>query len=571
MEMPNSTKVLKEFVPDAMFIDDTIASIASEAQVSTVMDINGEPLKVYICNDDIIEKNHLKPVTNPISFNRGNDPTPDGIFSEVIFGVTQSEKILNHAYIDLKHKFFHPYVYEVLKQLHSKIPKVLTGESAWTIKDGKLVEVTDETSPEYNPDNTGLDFVMKNFNKLKLEENDSIGHNDKVRFIKILTEKEIFITKYIVIPRFYRDYSVNGRMTSIDPINNMYTRLIGMCNSLESGIVGYTAHKTLMAIQEQMVTIREYGQKLIEKKEGMIHRSVLGRNTTYGARGVISVPSLVGCDYPDDCQVNMISTGLPLAKCLECGYPFILKYLLDWVQKNASGGPMYIYRKNEKGLMEPAEVRIKDHTTIFDKSYIDKRIQMFRFGYGGRWEPIKLETEDGVEVYCRFHGQISTSSEFDKAESSIVNRPLTWCDLMYMAAEDTLSDKHVYSTRYPAEDYFNIIPTRVAVLSTLKTMPMLVDGKIYKHYPVINPFENEVVVSRSFIDTISPSNLHLIGYRGDYDGDTVSIKMVFTQEANEEAEEKIHALTNYMTINGNLIRRLEKESVLCLYNMTRRA
>lgn len=565
-----AVKEYKEFTPECVFVDDSIAKMCATESVSTVMDINGEPMKVFICTDDVIAENHLKPVTNSISFSKGNEPTPDGIFSEVIFGTTQSEKILNHAYIDLKHKFFHPYVYEILKSLHSKIPEVLTGEKVWTIKEGKLVEVSDETSPLYNPNNTGLEYIIKHFRELKFEKNDSILHNDKIKFFKVLTDKEIFITKFLVIPRFYRDYTVNGRMKSVDPINNMYTRLIGMCNSLESGIVGYTSHKTMMAIQEQMVTIRKYGQQLIEKKEGLIHRSILGRNTTFGARGVISVPSLVGCDYPDDCQVDMIHTGLPLSKCIEGGYPFILKWLLDWVEREVSGGAIEVYAKNEQGVYQAEEIRIKNHVNIFNEKYINKRLQMFRYGYGGRWEPIKLETEDGRQVYCRFHGQIMPGKDYNRAESTIVDRPLTWCDLIYMSAEDTLSDKHIYSTRYPVEDYFNIIPTRVAVLSTLKTAPMMVNGKLYKHYPVINPFENEVNVSRSFIDTIMPSNLHLQGYGGDYDGDTVSFRIVFSQEANTEAEEKIFAITNYITINGSLIRKLGNESTLCIYNMTRR-
>lgn len=555
--------------PNTMFIDDSIASVATEA-ISTVMNVNGEPMKIFLATDDVIEDNHLQQVSNPISFNKGNIPTPDGVFSEIIFGVTQTEKKLNHGYIDLKTKFFHPYVYEVLCELHQTITEVVTGEDAWTIVDGKYKKVTDESSKDYNPNNTGLSYVIKTFRKLSYEKNNSIGHNNNVDFITMLTDKEALISKYIIIPRFYRDYSANGRMLSVDSINNMYTRLISLCNSLDNDIIGYISHKTMMAIQNQLVTIRKHGQSLIQKKEGMIHRSVLGRNTSYAARGVISVPSLIGADYPEDCQVDMIHTGIPLRHCLTAGYPLILKWLMDWVAREASGGPMEIYLKNEDGKYAPSEVRIKDHTTIFNKAFIDKRILMYIHGFGGRWAPIKLQTEDNREVYLRFHGEILPGEKYNLAMSSISDRPLTWCDLMYMAAEDMLSDKHVYSTRYPAEDYFNIVASRICVLSTLKTMPLLVNGKVYKHYPIIDPFAKENVVARSFIDTICTSNLHLSGYRGDYDGDTVSLKFVFSQEANLEAEKHIHSITNFLTVNGNLIRTLGNESVLCLYNMTRR-
>lgn len=550
--------------------------VATEA-VSTVMNVNGEPMKIFICTDKIIEDNGLKCVSNPVNFaNVGSGiTTPDGLFSEEIFGYTQTERNMNHGYIDLHHEFFHPYVFEILCMLHSKIKDVCAygGERAYAIEDGKFVEIKDETDPRYDTNNSGLEFVIKNVAKLKYEKNGSRTHDDNVDFIMSLSKKEMLITKYLVIPRSYRDFSSNGTMTSIDPINKKYGRLISLCNSLTSGIAGYASHKTMYIIQEELVSLRTHGQKLIEKKEGFLHKSVLGRNTSFGTRGVISVPSLIGCDYPEDCQVNMITSGLPLSMCVEAGYPFVIKWLMDWVEQNLHGGPMVIYEPSPDNpkLGIQKEVRVKNHIDIFDNKYLKKRLEMFVRGYGGRWEPIKLELEDGGYTYAVFTGRGNASHPDSPEAATIVNRPLTWCDLIYMAAEETLADKHVYCTRYPAEDYFNITPSRLAVLSTIKTMPMYVNGKLYKHYPVINPFESEVVVSRSFIDTISVSNLHLAGYGGDYDGDTLSVKLLFSQEANEEAEEKIFNLTNYMTIGGNLIRVLGNESVLCMYNMTRRA
>lgn len=559
-------------IPDYMFIDDSITTMTAFEAATTVppMGINGEPMKIYICTDEIITKNKLKRVSNPVSFVKDREPTMDGIYSETIFGTTQNEKYLNHAYIELNATFFHPYVYEVLCQLHTKIPKICEGESYWTIKNGEFVEIVDETDPNYKSENTGLQFVIDNFDKLRFSKNDSIGHNDKVKFIKTLDKNEIFITKWIVIPLFYRDITSSGTMTSVSPINMKYTKLISLCNSLQTGIYGYTANKTLNVIQQLLVDIRKTGQELIEKKNGILHRSVLGKNSMYGVRGVISVPSLVGCDYPEDRQVNMLTSGFPLSMCIQAGYPYVLKYILDWIEQNLRGGKITTYRKNDKGVLEPHEGTIKDHTIIFNKEYIDKVFKKFMNGFGGRWEPIVVETEDGEKCYLTFTGQGYASKAGDEGAATIVNRPFTWCDLIYMAAEDTLSDKHIYCTRYPVEDYFNMTPSRLSVLSTIKTMKMKVGNKVYKHYPVIDPFADEITVSRSFIDTISVSNLHLAGYRGDYDGDTLSGKLLFTLEANEETEEKIHSLTHYLTVNGDLIRTLGNEALLCMYNMTRK-
>jgi len=568
--------IMVEGVDAGMFPDNYYDDIATEA-ASTVMNVNGEPMKIFICTDKIIMENNLKPVTNPTPFTNiaANITSPDGLYSEEIFGYTQDEKNLNHGYIELHRKFFHPYVFEILCGLHSKVKEIAMrgGEKFYTIKEGKYVEVTDETDPAFDPNNTGLDYVIRSFRQLAYTKNDSRKHNDDVDFITSLSDDEALISKYLIIPRSYRDYSSQGRMKSVDPVNNLYSALIKNANSLREGIAGYVSHKTMNRIQQDLVALRQYGQKLLEKKEGHIHKGVLGKSTTYGVRGVISVPSLVGCDFPDDCQVDIVTSGMPLGMCIQAGYPFIIKWLVDWVERNLYGGSIMVYRPSEKDPSkgEQVEVKIKNHVEIFDTKYLHKKLSQFVKGYGGRWKPIEVELEDGSTTYIAFTGRSYASHTDKPGAATISNRPLTWCDLFYMAAEDTLSNKHVYSTRYPAEDYFNVNATRVSVLSTIKTMPMMVNGKVYKHYPVIDPFESEMNVARAFINTIAVSNLLLEGFGGDYDGDTVSSKMMFSEEANQEAEDLIFSISNYMTIGGSLIRVVGKEATLCMYNMTRRA
>lgn len=55
-----------------------------------------------------------------------------------------------------------------------------------------------------------------------------------------------------------------------------------------------------------------------------------------------------------------------------------------------------------------------------------------------------------------------------------------------------------------------------------------------------------------------------------YDGDTVSVKMCFSIEANQEAEQKLHDINHYVSIQGKLVRILSNEASLAFYNMTRR-
>lgn len=53
------------------------------------------------------------------------------------------------------------------------------------------------------------------------------------------------------------------------------------------------------------------------------------------------------------------------------------------------------------------------------------------------------------------------------------------------------------------------------------------------------------------------------------DGDTISCKGVWTKEANAEAEKWIHSNGYIINIAGNTMRPLEKDFLLCQYNLTK--
>ena len=72
-----------------------------------------------------------------------------------------------------------------------------------------------------------------------------------------------------------------------------------------------------------------------------------------------------------------------------------------------------------------------------------------------------------------------------------------------------------------------------------------------------------------FRDTLSVCALYLSGMGGDYDGDQVTVKPVFSQEANDECERLMVNKANLLTIEGNAIRKIGNEAVQTLYSLTR--
>ena len=110
--------------------------------------------------------------------------------------------------------------------------------------------------------------------------------------------------------------------------------------------------------------------------------------------------------------------------------------------------------------------------------------------------------------------------------------------------------------------------SRVHVISTRDTAPMIVNGIFYKNYPVIDPNTPKKDMDSQFRDTINISAIYLPSIGGDFDGDQITCKSVFTQEANEECERIMRSKSNILTVQGTAVRGIGNEGVQTLYSMT---
>ena len=507
-----------------------------------------------------IQMQDLKEVTNPVRFVRGTTPTADGLFSTYIFGSTPEERKTKFAYIDLHTKVFHPYAYEVIKRMWAKIDQVASGQSSWKI----LEDGTIEEDPEGDPDNTGMDWLVKNFRKIVFKETGSHIRDERMKLISSLKDDELFISKWLVIPVFYRDIQeINGNQ-NVPPINKNYTKIIQYASAVERD--PYFSNIAKYNIQLQLIEIRKYGQSLVEKKRGFFKRNVLGKSIDYGYRSVISVYHIDAANRPEDNPIDIFHTGIPLSQVCVLFFPFIKRYVRNFLRDilDTMGNRIPIKRKD--GTIEYIETI--DPMAYYDDKKIQTIIDQFVNTPGVRFRPVMIPTEEG-EFPLHFTGNSSNRNPDKGPVPGIGNRVMTWTDLLYIAAVDSTSDKHVYITRYPLEDYFGTFPSRVFVLSTMKTTPIVIDGKLYKYYPVIDPTLPESEVSTLFNDTLTMDNCYLKGLGGDFDGDMVSIRGIFGELSNKEAEEILHSVKHYVNIAGDLMRVVGNEAFLTYYNMTK--
>lgn len=549
--------------------NDQIIGIREEKDIKSVTN----HLKLEVLDiDKFIKVNDLQKVTNHIFFDKPGQPTDDGLLSNTIFGITSDDRKNKFAYIDLNKKFLHPLVYKAWSKVNSKIKNIIAKIDTYSIdKDGYIVQ-----DPKGS---NGLEFLIKNINKIKFEETGKIKKDISVRFLQINRKKNLmFIDKEIIIPAFYRDVNSNTSnkgSVGVGKINQLYQSLIMQANSINSAQeYGFDMSGTSdMRMQETLVTIYDWFCGVsnsniatdekgigIHGKFGIYRMANMSKTSDFASRLVISAPQLKA-NTPKDMITNFDKSSVPLASVISCFAPFVQFAARQFFLQEFMGTETCpIVKANG----EVEYKKIVDPSIQFSDDVILQQMNHFIHGYNNRLIPVEIQLEDGSTVDMRFKGR---SHEIDP--EVIYNRRMTWVDILYMASVEAVSNKMALISRYPVDSRTNQFVTEIEVASTNETENMYVGDNFYKFYPKIKDSDIGKDTSNMFVDTLSFSNLYLAGIGGDYDGDQCSIRGVFTEEANEELKKFAKSKKNFIEAGASNIRMVDSDTVQSLYSFTK--
>ena len=523
--------------------------------------------------EKFVKANNLIPVTNPVMFNSINGNTPDGLLSNEIFGITQTERSGIFSYIDLGEEFIQPYYYKIWLKIDRNLRGCIYETQNFKIdSNGYLVQ--DDNGE------TGIKFLKKNLEKLKFKK------TAKDELLKALMDGKnkglLFTKKMIIIPPYYRDADTgsDGRV-GVGEINKLYINLINTVKSLDSsndyglsmagGIRGRIQDIMLeiynwFTVGESIVGGEHTGSGIF-KKFGVQRRSVMAKTTDYSARLVLS-SAKINENSIEDLMVDMDYSAIPLSACCVIAYPFMIYELRQYFNNEFGGKISYSYI-TKKGELD--SVTLDNPQIAFSDERFDSELNEYIHGYSNRIKPIKVPNTEGKDITMRFKGYSMTEEEYKsgKRESTaIIDRDITWLDLFYQCAVAATEDKTVLITRYPMDSYFNQLYTRIRVSSTIQTEPMVINGKFYKWYPKIRQTDIGKDTSNMFIDTCQIANPYCGIMSADFDGDTVTVKMAYSIETNKELQNYLDSKAQFITLSGTNGRKAEKEAIQAIYNLT---
>lgn len=535
-----------------------------------------EHLRLEILDiEKFVKVNDCKQVSNPRAFIRDGIPSDDGLLSNKIFGYTKEERSGIYGYIDLHGTFIDPSCYKTLVSIDKRIRNIVHGTAKYSINSkGELVE--DENGK------TGLDFLKKNIKDIKFKSSGAVRRDIKLQYIE-KNKNIMFITKYLVIPPFYRDMNTGiDKSVGLGGVNKLYNNLIITTNALTATQdYMFDATDSMKGrVQEILVQLYDWfcgnNNKQINTeigagisgKLGILRRANLSKTSDYSSRLVITA-----CDTkvesPNDMMVDLDYSGIPLASIIVEFKDFLIFNIKRFFENEFMGHESYPVLV--PGTNELTYIDIEDPEIAFSNERIENEMERYVHGYIDRFRPIEIPTKDKKNIYyMMFKGRSSESMDDVKGNpESIYKRPLTWCDIFYMAAVESTKDKHVLITRFPMDKYTNQITTKIIVLSVVETEPLYVEGRFYKYYPKIRKEDIGTDTSNRFRDTLLMSNLFLKEMGGDFDGDQITCKGVYTREANDEIEEFMNSTDNYVNFGCKPSKVVGSDTIQSLYDLTR--
>ena len=491
--------------------------------------------------DQAIKINDLKEVTSARIYLTENQFHPQGLFSEEIFGQTNSEREYRCGYIKLPIHIFNPDVAKtIILRSGGVIKKLAFGEAKCNLSADGVLSVADDG--KY----CGLVDLYNIWENIDIRKTLNTRSQDNIDILTKIPKKLLFNDKILVAPPNLRQIGErNGRQVKSE-LNTMYMGIIGLKS--------VTAHTTTSVyqvyakFQNFAIQIYEYINNLVSGKTGFFQQHLMSKTTTFTARNVISAPRY----NTDNPEIGIFHTGYPMHTIVTLFDPFIKFQMKQF----------FSYSSIEQIHPNPEEINSEDLANIYDDKMISDLITIYKMNPGARFKIMYLDTEQTKPII--FNG-------YDVKNQRTVTRPLTLTDVIYICCKRGVIDakKLVYTVRYPMGDHYGAFFTYPVLLSTVSTMVMEWQGERYDHYPVIDLEASHIRVSTMFADTLTPTNSRLKAICGDYDGDTVKSTGVWSDDANEEAERLMKSKFYNIRMECTTMFPIEIECLNGLYALTK--
>lgn len=530
------------------------------------------PFNIELLNLSSDKLTGIMPVTSLDMFEgMSKDLHNDGLFSLSIFGrIGSPARSTRISFIDIKAKIYHPVVFRALVQLKSLYGEILQGKS---------FAVWDHESKDFVKSNqlegeTGFHFFEQYWKDIEFEERPSDIRHANIELLK--KYKNVGMTdKVIVMPAGLRDIEVetDGRI-SVNEINNFYKKLLSIANTITPNAVSESIEMLNGARYTMQMTfnqIYDLIESLIKGKRKLIMGKWASRRIHNGTRNVITSSDLTSEELNSPSNVGFNDTICGLYQYIKAMGKMSVFHLRTGFLSNvftSSQSPAVLVNKQ---TLKKEHVNV--NSEIFDQWMSDEGLEKIITLYGE--ESIRhseLEVNGYyVGLIYKAPGVFKIFQDIDELPEGFDKKyvsPLTFTELIYCSVYGDSSKYPALVTRYPVTGFGSIYVSKVYLKPTLKTekrVPLGEDWQPNTYLPVAHNFPTNT----DFVNSLSPHPSKLQRLGADFDGDTASLNILYSNEAIEEAENYMQSSRYYVGSDGRITFSSETDTVrFVLHNFT---
>lgn len=500
----------------------------------------------------------------------------DGLFSVQTFGRVGDElRDQRFGYIDAVVTVFHPTIFRALCQLKALYRDIMSGTryATWNAQEADF-EAATELDGE-----TGYAFFLTHWHKIKFKDSKSPIRTERIKMIEKY-RKVATINKILVLPAGLRDFVIDasGRGTQ-DEINDIYRKILGASKvlvSAEGAELSPIFDNSRKSIQQSFNEIYDTISQMITGKKGFFQEKFGSRRVFNGTRNVISAMDTSVADLDAENAPGFNDSIIGLFQVMKGALPVTIYQLRNgWLGEvfGVGGSGTSARLIDPKTLQQdivdlPLDVRDKWVTV----EGLEKLVEGFR-NPNIRFKPIKIEGRYlgliyiGPDKTFKIFGDIRELPEH--LDRQYVE-PLTYVHLFYLCGYRRWNTLKAIVTRYPVAGIGSTYPSHVYCKTTIvgEVRYELGDdwqlkGEEFKalEFPTRKP--------EAFVDSqvIHPSRL--AGLAADYDGDTASATIVYSDEAIAELDRYLDSTAAYLDPRGGFKAGCDVDTItLVLKNMT---
>ena len=484
-----------------------------------------DPVRLSIMDvQKFIRENKCQPVTSVfIRETTTNEFKSDGLFSEKIFGqINTPERLVRFGYINLRTKIIHPVIYKNIIKLKSLYEEIVSRQT-YAVFNPSTGEF-ERASEEDDDADTGYQFFMDHLNDIRWEKNQSLKHNEMVDVIEKNKDK-LILEQCLVLPAGLRDLREDEAKPAADSINKLYSSLINYTLALPtSGTTSDIYDNVRYSIQKKVLEIYQYLFDMVEGKFGFFQRKYGSRNLALGTRNVVSTASMSASSPEDPQYLKMDEIKISLFQVCKMFTPLIV-YNMKMLFLNE----VFSITADQIAVIDPATNNLvyqpvdEDEKSRFLSSEgIEKIIDLFR-DPEFRFTPVMVYNEQGHGYYLYMIYDDNEVVYITRSVSELVQhlkekgglfdqnklRPITYAEMLYIAAYRATLNKNSFITRYPAIEIGSEVPNHVHLISTNpgRVVNLFQSGNWDTYlelpeYPIIN---------NTFVDSLIPHPQILAG------------------------------------------------------------